>query len=66
MKGLRHKAGANITVMMVLEISPVYEGIKTIFNAGANHRKKLEISPVYEGIKTTAGHWGTPGASVRN
>ena len=36
----------------MLEISPVYEGIKTIEQYHFNPPVKLEISPVYEGIKT--------------
>ena len=39
-------------VLLLLESSPVYEGIKTTLGCGYQPHSPLESSPVYEGIKT--------------
>ena len=52
MKGLRLFFFEGFSVHFTLEISPVYEGIKTLSAAEEISVGTLEISPVYEGIKT--------------
>ena len=52
MKGLRRSNREWFIFRCLLEISPVYEGIKTIKDSLWDLNTQLEISPVYEGIKT--------------
>ena len=53
MKGLRLVPSPDNVSESLLEISPVYEGIKTRYKPPYRQILfLLEISPVYEGIKT--------------